>query len=200
MPTCVASWPRHDAYVPNLPVRCSAIDLVSNTRVDTINLYSSTIWSMSCAKSGRSFLTCLPSASRYCRYSISNLAAMGTGCSRSVRIRWAARLAKPRPLAADVSAQAGRALSHAPLTGRSPWQYARACCDATLELVGKSRPQPIPGSGPGSSPGQALRPSPEWPMGFVIPGRPEESNPESVVVQAKKHSTRAHQVEPHERT
>ena len=53
-------------------------DFASNTRVDSISLYSLTMCSRSFANSGRSSRTCLPSASRYCRYSISNLAAMVT--------------------------------------------------------------------------------------------------------------------------
>src|SRR5690348_10648491 len=78
------------------------MDLASNTRVDTISLYSLTMVSMSFAKAGRSLRTSLPSASRYCRYSISKLAAMGIARLRGTTER-------PESLAGQASgAQVGR--------------------------------------------------------------------------------------------
>src|SRR4249919_2761340 len=77
MPMCVASWPRQEAYVPSLPVRCSATALVSKLRTSNICLNSSTRFLLSWANSGKSSRTRRPSAPRYCRYSISNVATVG---------------------------------------------------------------------------------------------------------------------------
>src|SRR5277367_4776264 len=66
-PTCVASCPRHDGYVPSCPVRCIFTHLVSKARTNTIARYMRVSSAASWAKAG-SAATALPRWSRICRY------------------------------------------------------------------------------------------------------------------------------------
>ncbi len=79
MPTCAASWPRQTGISAQLAGALQRDRLgVEHAGGQHQLVQLDHVGSRSLANAGRSSRTCLPSASRYCRYSISNLAAMVT--------------------------------------------------------------------------------------------------------------------------